>query len=121
MIELEFMTGNEPHMPFPPYVKAAGLTQRFTVLQENTYDVRVPDTTFDEAVWRTLIAFITGYDASAHISIAEREQDADKVLRAEDMPAPAREPRWKSAVPWALIAVGAAIYLAIRWFHLFGA
>ncbi len=91
MIELEFMTGNEPHMPFPPYVKAAGLTHRFTVLQENTFHIRVPDTTFDEAVWRE-----------------------------GDIPAPVREPRWKSAVPWGLLVVAGAIYFAVRWFHLFG-
>lgn len=209
MIELEFMKGNEPHMPFPPYVTTARLTHRFTVLQENTFYERVPDTTFDEAVWRTLIAFIAGYDPSGHVSIAEDEKDlgrkerplsiymtkwetldderdppqvvtlrtasalrlcmvtepyylsggpwpyadacvhslfsdrdisaevmaflhdhadtsrwrfADKVLRAEDVPAPM--PAWreglKSAVIWALIVAGWAIYFAFREFHLFG-
>ena len=68
-------------MPFPPYVKAAGLTQRFTVLQENTFYVRVPDTTFDEVVWRTLIAFIAGYDPSAHVLVAEHGKDVGRKER----------------------------------------
>ncbi len=75
MIEIEFMTGNERHVPLPGFAVAAGLTHRFTVLQENTFPVRVPDTTFDEAVWRALLAFIIGFDPNAHVSIAEVEKD----------------------------------------------
>jgi hypothetical protein len=90
MIEIEFMTGNEQHMPFPEYVKAVGLSERFTVLQENTYHVRVPDTTFDEAVWRTLLAFISGYDSSAHVLVAETEKDVGR----EERPLSTYMERW---------------------------
>lgn len=75
MIEIGFMTGNERHMPLPSCAATAGLTHRFTVLQDNTHPVRVPDTTFDEGLWRALLAFIARHDPSARVAIAEAERD----------------------------------------------
>jgi hypothetical protein len=55
-VEVRFVAGNDGLAPIPLAVSAAGLNQRFAVIQETGVEGCV-DWYFDELLWRTLVEF----------------------------------------------------------------
>lgn len=76
---VSFVTGFDGVMPLPDVAKSAGLRHRFAIVQ-STYRPDSVDMYFDENLWKRLIGFAQGLDASVLFSVIEEGSSDEKNL-----------------------------------------
>ncbi len=73
-VSLRFVAGIEGDYRCPKFITQAGLTHRFASIQD-TYVPELGEMYFDEALWRVLAQFVSGYIPNADVLVTAKFQD----------------------------------------------